>query len=278
MRRIVVFCLLLMSLTACASQQELDAMATMQAATGTAWNSTSVAHAVETVVAAGTPMPTWTSSPMPTATPTVTPTPTNTPVTGWVLYSDNGEQRIQDMPSGYVPACDGLLGCPGKYYQQYIQGVPVPAEEGGVAGTPLYWGWVLAGVPIGLGFLVILGVGMYTSTAPTRELAQGIKAIMAAQAKLLESSQQQIQASDEVSNEKLVCWLRGFISQNADLPQDFVPTIRGDLAQYQPGAAIPLQAVVAMLQKFDRQHRTTITARFGTYVEKESRQTHITKR
>ncbi len=253
-------------------------MATQYAVTQTAWGSTVVANAANTLIAAGTDLPTRTPTLEPTETPTqsptpsVTPSPTATPFTGWKQFTEDGV-FVRDMPLGWNPVCGGVLGCPGKLYIQYVNGASVSGKSG-QSGTPGYWPWLLFGTIGGLILAILLYVAFWGISAPQRAIAKVTVQIGQAYAAMLMKqgqAQQTLPApgtSDGIPVETLAKWLVKYM-QAHQVPSEFRPEIGNQLRQYTKGQLIPISVILAMLQGFDRRHNTDVSPGFGRFVAEE---------
>ncbi|MCL4200219.1 hypothetical protein KJZ67_02660 [Patescibacteria group bacterium] len=228
------------------------------------------AQACATLQAIGTPYPcnppTATSTPQPT--PTMVPSPTATPYSGWKQFTEDG-QFVADMPPGFEPPCEGVVGCPGKLYIQYVNGVPVSGDQGGTTGTPGYWPWLLVGIPVALAFFLIIGIGVYGATAPQRALAKSIELVGKAQAKLLEMSgmQPSLPAPKDVKAHVVWSYIQRFIKAYNPDPQ-FEPFMRQRLSAFRRDDLVPLGDFAAWVHQFDADHETNVVEAYSAFAEK----------
>lgn len=230
------------------------------------------AQACATLQAIGTPYPcnppTATSTPQPT--PTLPPTPTATPFSGWKQFTEDG-QYVGDMPAGFEPPCEGVVGCPGKLYIQYVNGVPVSGDQGGTTGTPGYWPWLLVGIPVALVFFLIIGIGVYGATAPQRALAESIKMTAKVQAKLLEMSglkQPALQAPKDVRAGDLWVYFQRFI-QECHPDRRFESAMRHNMRAYRNNDdLIPLEKMAGWVYEFDQTHKTNTLEAFTAFADR----------
>lgn len=228
------------------------------------------AQACATLQAIGTPYPCNppTATLQPTSTPTPLPTPTATPYSGWKQFTEDG-QFVRDMPSGFEPPCDGVVGCPGKLYIQYVNGVPVSGDQGGTTGTPSYWPWLLVGIPVALVFFLIIGIGVHGATAPQRALARSIELIGKAQAKLLEMSgmQPSLPAPKDVKAHVVWSYIQRFIKAYNPDPQ-FEPVMRQHLSAYRRDDLVSLGEFAGWVHQFDADHETNVVEAYLAFAEK----------
>lgn len=230
------------------------------------------AQACATLQAIGTPYPcnppTATSTPQPT--PTMVPSPTATPYSGWKQFTEDG-QFVADMPPGFEPPCEGVVGCPGKLYIQYVNGVPVSGDQGGTTGTPGYWPWLLVGIPVALAFFLIIGIGVYGATAPQRALARSIEMTAKVQAKLLELSglkQPALQAPKDVRAGDLWVYFQRFI-QECHPDQRFETAMRHHMRAYhRKDDLIPLETMAGWVHEFDKTNETNVLEAFTAFADR----------
>lgn len=257
--------LLLLMLSACGT-------ATTPSPSDVAFAQTQQALAVcGTAVALNMPnpcAPTSTPTPIPTATPMPSPTPI--PFTGIKQFTEQGEW-VRDMPLGFVPQCEGLVGCPGWMYIEYVNGVPV---NGVPKGTPGYWPFILFGVPLALIAAGLLGFGIWNATASSREMARGIRAMMNVQIAELGNNQRALPAPDPqmVSTREFVGWITGFLREHPN--QQLATYLRDALQPVSNRKMLPMAGAIELIRRFDETNGSNVVLLFTQYLHKVERSKH----
>lgn len=198
--------------------------------------------------------PTATSTPPPT--PTTIPSPTATPfnLTGWTRVTELGETP---MPQGFEPDCTGLVGCPDKMYRQYVNGVPVPSEQGGVAATPGYWPYALLIIVALVVGVPIVVYGIWQSTAMSREMAKTVRVMRNLQ--IANSSHRRALADPDapqsVTIRDLGLWIKGFLAKYPN-PALYAYTERAlQQARAQNLQTVPMETAIRLIKQFDETHK-----------------------
>lgn len=212
--------------------------------------------------------PTPTPSPLPTATQP--PTPTAIPFTGWRQYTEDGEY-VRDMPSGWEPSCDSgatkIVGCPGKTYIKYVNGMPVPPDQGGLAGTPGYWPYVLIGVPAAIALLVLLFYTAFQNTAPFRAAAEATRQMAKSFGQTSDSQQAALpEHAGVLPYVELKKLITGFLATRRDHVAQFRPIATQFLGGYRDSDEVPFTVGLAVFHEYDRRHKAGLAKQFGDFL------------
>lgn len=231
------------------------------------------AQACATLQAIGTPYPcnppTATSTPQPTSTPTKAPTAT--PYTGWVHYPEGG--GATQMPPGFEPDCQGVVGCPWNSYTYFQDGVPqngVPGGTQGSSGSGLRL-LIKIGILAVVLFFVVVGVSAWGATAPQRALAETIrqqaKVVTAGFLPVSNMPHLSLPAPTAVKARQLAAHLDGFIKYS-NAPDEFKVMLGKRLQQrWVVDEPIPMSVLAGWLTTYDRRYGSDMAKQYQVYSE-----------